>query len=69
MYLANINLPSRYKREESKLLSEEKGPHHLGQLVVWVLHLYVFINLLKWYKTCLSWSLDLRSGIDLYIKL
>ena len=41
---------SRYKRAESNLLSDKKGPHNLGQVVVWVIHLYLYIyvsNLIK----------------------
>ena len=33
------------KRAESNYLADEKGPHHLGQVVVWVNHLYFYIYL------------------------
>ena len=35
--------PNSYKRAESNLLTDEKGPHHLGQVVVWVIKLYFYI--------------------------
>ena len=30
-----LTQPSRYKRAESNLLADKKGPHHIGQLVVY----------------------------------
>ena len=35
-----------YKRAESNLLVDEKGPHHFGQVVVWVyssIHLHLLL--------------------------
>ena len=37
--------PNRYKRAESNFTSEEKDPHNLGQVVVWVKNLYWYIIL------------------------
>ena len=34
-----ITLTSRYKRVESNLVADEKGPQDRGQVVVWVIHL------------------------------
>ena len=33
--------PSPYKRTEINLLEDEKGRQHLGQVVVWIVHLLV----------------------------
>ena len=38
-----LKQPSRYNRTESNLIADEKGPHDWNQLVVWVIHLYVYI--------------------------
>ena len=38
-----LTQPSRYKTAESNLLADEKGPQHWIQLVVWVIHLYLYI--------------------------
>ncbi len=35
--------PSCYKRTYSNLLADEKGPNQWNQLVVWVIHLYLYI--------------------------
>ena len=37
-----LTLSSRYKREKSNLLADEIGLHYLGQVVVWVMHLYLY---------------------------
>ena len=34
-----IKQPSRFKRAESNLLADEKVPHHMCQVVVWVKHI------------------------------
>ena len=34
---------SRYKRAEGNLLADEKDLHHLGQAVVWVKHIFLYI--------------------------
>ena len=36
-------MQSPYKRTESNLLAEEKGLHNLGQVVVWIIHLCLYI--------------------------
>ncbi len=36
-----LTQPSRSKRAESNLLADEKGPQDRGQVVVWVIHLYL----------------------------
>ena len=41
--------PSRYKRAGSNYLADEKDPHHLGHVVVWVIHLYLYIY---WFNLC-----------------
>ena len=33
--------PSHNKRAESNMLADKKGPQHLIQLVVWVIHLFL----------------------------
>ena len=35
--------PSRYNRAESNLLADEKDPHHLEKVVVWVIYLFLQI--------------------------
>ena len=35
--------PSRCKRAESNLLADDKNPHHLGQVVVCVFNLYLYV--------------------------
>ena len=39
--IVNITHPSRYKRAESNLLTDEKRHQDRGQVVVWVIHLYL----------------------------
>ena len=34
---------SRNKRAESNLLADEKGPQHWIQVIVWVIHLFLYI--------------------------
>ena len=37
-------------KDQSNLLADEIGPHHLGQLVVWVIHLYLYIYCIPYYS-------------------
>ena len=36
-----LSQPSRYKKEESNLLADEKGSQHWIQVFVWVIYLYL----------------------------
>ena len=46
---------SQVTSKEQKLLPDEKGPHHLDQVVVMVIHLYLYI-----------YSMNMKSYAEVY---
>ena len=41
--VGNINTARTFKRTEINLLEDEKGLYKLGQVVVWIIHLYFIV--------------------------
>ena len=55
---------SRYKRAESSLLADEKDPQQWVLVVVWVIHLYLYINYQKYIiKGCIVGRGDRRGEV------
>ena len=44
MSYATATATASYKKTESNLLADEKNLHHLGRVVVWIIHLYLYIS-------------------------
>ena len=39
-----ITQPSCFKMADRNLLADEKGPHYMGQVVVWFIHLLLIVS-------------------------